>query len=274
MVGWPLFCHYRGETALGLCSLTTRRPKGSGLEVVDMTDREAVARAITKFEPDLVFHCAAICKVDKCERHPDFARAINVEGTRHLMEVLPQEVRFVYCSSDHVFSGDSGPYFESSSPDPISVYGQTRVEAEQIVREFHREALILRLPLCVGPSYNGRSGHLDWLRYRHRKKLPMTVITDEYRSAIWTTAAAKRVRELGDSSLSGLRHVVGTRLVSRPELAHHLNGEFKIGAQLKFKSRADKPVPHLGKVDLRTEFEDSLAEPLPSALQYGREDIR
>lgn len=94
----------------------------------------------------------------------------------------------------------------------------------------------------------------------------MTIINDEHRSAIWTTRAAARVEALAHSRTSGLRHVCGERLVSRPELAAYLNQEFDIGAQLQFINRRDKSVPHLGKVDLRTEFSGPLADPLPSAL--------
>ena len=250
---------------MGTCSPSTRRPEGSGLEVLDMLDQHALSHAIEQVRPELVLHCAAICKVEKCERHPEYAWQVNVGGTRNLLEALPAAVRLVYCSSDHVFSGDRGPYHEDSPPDPLSHYGRTRVEAEQLVLQ-RPGTLVIRVPLCVGPSYNGRSGHLDWLRHRHSKGLPMTIVHDEHRSALPLAAAADRVYEMATSELEGLRHLAATRVVSRPDLARFLSAQQKLPIELEFQSRAERRVPHLGRVEMATRYDDPLARPIPSVL--------
>ncbi len=225
-----------------------------------------VAEFLRAYQPEVVLHCAAICKVEKCEQHREYAWDVNVGGTQNLLEALSRDARLVYCSSDHVFSGDGGPYSESSTPDPISYYGQTRVEAERLVLEARPDALVVRVPLCVGPSYNRRSGHLDWLQHRHSKGLPMTIVRDEYRSALPLEAAAERIYQMALSTLSGLRHLHADRVVSRPELAEYLTCRLEIPMQLKFQNRADRRVPHLGKVALTTDFDDAFSKALPSVV--------
>jgi dTDP-4-dehydrorhamnose reductase len=164
-----------------------------------------------------------------------------------------------------VFSGDSGPYTEDSPPDPISVYGRTRVAAEALVAA-RANTLTLRAGLWVGPSSTGRIGHLDWLRDRTRRGLPMTIVSDEHRSAVWAEDAARRVWELARSEVCGVRHVVAERIVARPVLAAYLDRRFAIGARFGLETRAERKAPHLGKLDLRTKYRDALAAPLPSVI--------
>jgi dTDP-4-dehydrorhamnose reductase len=270
MIGWALFEQLKAQGAAGTCSPSTRRPKNSGLELLDLVDSAQVALYLQSFQPDLVLHCAAICKVEKCERHPQYAWDVNVGGTQTVLDHLPKQVRLVYCSSDHVFSGDRGPYDENSPPDPISFYGRTRVEAEERVLNQHPGSLVLRVPLCIGPSYNGRSGHLDWLRYRHGKGLPMTIVRDEHRSALPLEAAAKRVYQMALSPLTGLRHLHADRVVSRPLLAEYLSRYQNLPVQLKFQDRVDRPAPHLGNVALTSRYDDPLSQALPSIVQDAR----
>jgi dTDP-4-dehydrorhamnose reductase len=164
-----------------------------------------------------------------------------------------------------VFSGDTGPYVEDSPRDPVSVMGQTRVAAEDLVLA-RDNTLVIRAGLWIGPSATGRVGHLDWLRDRTRRRLPMTVVQDESRSAVWAEDAARRVWQLARSPVTGVRHVVAERIVSRPQLARYLNERFEIGAELGFEARAERGRPHLGCIDLRTRYSDALAAPLPSVV--------
>src|SRR5690606_26580619 len=145
----------------------------------DFDDEPAVAALFARVRPRLVINCAGVCDVGTCDESPEFARAVNIEGTRILLVHAPAETRIVHSPTDHVVSGDGGPYAEDTPPDPISVYGHTRVAAEQLALARPR-TLVIRAGLWIGPSATGRIGHLDWLRARQRRGLPMTVVADEY----------------------------------------------------------------------------------------------
>jgi dTDP-4-dehydrorhamnose reductase len=92
-----------------------------------------VTTAVLDYEPDLVLHAAAWTDVDGAEADPDGAGRVNVEGTRH---VAGFGAPLVYYSTDYVFDGrKSAPYAESDEPNPLSVYGRTKLAGEQQVRE-------------------------------------------------------------------------------------------------------------------------------------------
>lgn len=266
MLGWSISAQSESAELLRFCNVHTRVPRGAGWRRLNLQDASGVAELFAREQPSLIIHCAGICDVEKCEGSPEFAHLVNVSGMEILLDHVPATTRIVYLSSDHVFSGERGPYTESSPPDPISVYGHTRVAAEALLRERHERMLIIRAGLWIGRSYNGRIGHLDWLHYRRRRGLPMTVVADEYRSAVWAEDAARRVLELASSDVVGIRHVVASRIVSRPELAAYLDDRFAIGARFEQISRCERGAPHLGRVDLRTEHTDLLAAPLPPVV--------
>lgn len=265
MLGWSILRAGKASEITAMCNALTRTPPAPIASGIDLDDEPAVAALFARVRPRLVINCAGVCDVGTCEDSPEFAHTVNVEGTRVLLAHAPAETRIVHCSSDHVFSGDTGPYFEDSPTDPVSVMGQTRVAAEQLVLA-RPNTLVIRAGLWIGPSSTGRIGHLDWLRSRHRRGLPMTIVADELRSAVWAEDAARRVWDLARSELTGIRHIVATQIVSRPELARYLDGKFGIGAQLRFQTRAERGRPHLGRLELRTRYSDSLATPLPSVI--------
>jgi dTDP-4-dehydrorhamnose reductase len=213
---------------------------------------------------NILVYCHAVCDIPKCEADPDWANEINVLQLRRVIEALPETTRLVYVSSDHVFGGD-GEYDEHSHLCPLSVYGRTRVDAEKLVLERH-QSLVIRTGLAIGASPNGRTGHLDWLRYRTRHNLPITIVEDEYRSVVWVTDLSKRVMKLAQSTETGIRHVSATRAVSRVELANYLMSFLGELPTFRCESRHQRPTPHLGRVELTSAYEDTFSRPLASVL--------
>jgi len=218
-----------------------------------------------RVQPNILLYCHAVCDVAKCEAHPKWAHEINVQHVRRVVAALPDHTKLVYVSSDHVFGGD-GVYTEESVTCPISVYGQTRVDAEQQVLR-RAGSLIIRTGLGIGDSHNGRTGHHDWLQYRLQHNLPVTIICDEYRSAVWIHELAQRVMDLAKSSEAGIRHLSATRAVSRVELANYLMKHMKVAGAFNVESRHQQHAPHIGHVELASLHQGKLFQPLRSVLE-------
>lgn len=270
MVGWSVFqasleddIH---DDPIPVCSTSTRAAACRDWVRVNLD--EGIGDLDLLATADRVIYCAGICHVRRCEENPDFARQVNVDGVQALIDALPASARLVYVSTDHVFGGVPGPCDETTTPVPISVYGQTRIEAESLVRQ-RPGHLIVRVPLGIGPSVDGRNGHLDWLRSRTARGLPMSIVTEEARSTVWASDLGRRIWDLAQSDIEGLRHVAATRVVGRPQLAAHLVRTWGLETAFGEVSRHALPYPHLGRVELVTRYRDALAEPLPSPLDGG-----
>jgi dTDP-4-dehydrorhamnose reductase len=233
--------------------------------VLALDDPHWPAGMFEQHGPKILLYCHAVCDVPKCEAAPEWAHEINVQHVRRVLAALPQQTRLVYVSSDHVFGGD-GVYDEESSPCPISIYGKTRVLAEHLVLN-RPGSLVIRVGLAIGPSANGRTGHWDWLRYRVQRKLPVTIVCDEYRSVVWAHDLSRRVMQLAQSTVTGLRHVSARRATSRVELANYLLSLFDESANYDSESRHERSAPHLGRVELATVFQDEFSQALPSVTE-------
>ena len=232
--------------------------------VLNLEDPDWVEAIFAQYQPQVLLYCHAICDVPKCEADPEWANEVNVGHLQRVLNALSDHTRLVYISSDHVFGGD-GTYNECSPPCPISVYGRTRVDAERLGYE-RAGSLVIRTGLAIGSSPNGRTGHLDWLRYRTQRQLPITIVEDEFRSVVWAEDLARRVMALAISRRTGIRHIAATRTVSRIELAHDLLKRLGLETGFHCESRHQRAVPHLGHVEITSRYRDELAQPLRNVV--------
>jgi dTDP-4-dehydrorhamnose reductase len=98
---------------------------GPGRQALDLTAEEAIQQIIA-LHPSHVIHAAAATDVERCEREPAWARAVNVEGTRRVAEACQAlGAWLLYVSTDYVFDGTkNSPYVETDPPAPLNVYGR------------------------------------------------------------------------------------------------------------------------------------------------------
>ena len=138
-------------------------------------------------DADLVLHAAAWTDVDGAESDPDEARRVNVDGTRN---VAALGVPVVYYSSDYVFDGSKrSPYLESDEPNPLSVYGQSKLEGEREVRE----GWIVRSSWLFG--WTGTNFVRTMLRLGAERD-EVSVVADQTGSPTYVGHLAEATREL------------------------------------------------------------------------------
>jgi len=114
---------------------------------LDITNHAAVDAFITKNEIDTVINCAAYTAVDKAESEPDLANAINHLAVANLAQIAKdKKLKLVHISTDYVFDGRSKePYLETDTPNPQSVYGQTKLDGELTLQRINpANSIIIR----------------------------------------------------------------------------------------------------------------------------------
>ena len=183
---------------------------------LDLTDLAAVRQTFKKDSPRLVIHCAALANTPACEKNPALARKLNVEVTTVLAE-LAADISFIFFSTELVFDGLAGNYDESAPVNPLSVYAQTKVEAECIVLANPRHS-VLRTSLNFGKSPSGDRAFNEQMRRALERGETLKLFTDEFRCPIPAVETARVVWELAAQNKPGLYHVAGTERLSRWEI--------------------------------------------------------
>lgn len=138
-----------------------------GREELDIVDSDKVLRKFKEFKPDYVVHAAAIAVTDFCDKHPKVARKINVDGAVNVAKACKEvNAKLIFISSEQVFNGnvERGPYDENSIPNPNTVYGQNKLEAEELLKDIIDELWILRFTWQFGLPERGfkTSSNILW----------------------------------------------------------------------------------------------------------------
>lgn len=194
-------------------------------EALDIRDADAVQAAVRAFRPDVILHTAAYTDVDRAESDRETAHAVNVTGTRNLVNAVHgTHTLLVYFSTDFVFDGHKGtPYVESDPTGPLSFYGQTKLEGEREVLGWVR-GMVIRTSWLF--SETGRNFVKTILRLAREKAAsgePLRVVDDQVGSPTYAghlAAAVDEALRLGVGP--GLYHLAGGGYCSWCELAREV----------------------------------------------------
>lgn len=187
---------------------------------VDLTDQSNVERTWHDVQPQAVIHCAALSRTKDCEQDPELAQRTNVETTAYLAH-LSQNIPFIFLSSGEVFDGAGGWYGESDRPNPINVYGRTKVEAEQVVLRNPLHSVI-RIVLTAGTSAEGNRSFVEDMSRAAKAGQTIALYTDEFRCPLPAGVIVRAVWELLERNRPGLYHLGGSERLSRWEIGQVL----------------------------------------------------
>lgn len=199
----------------------SRGAAGPGAAALDLADPASIARVFDTVRPAAVVHCGAIADPDEAERDPGRARAVNVDATRALARLCAGAgSRLIHLSTDLVFDGEKGFYDEDDAPSPISVYGRTKLAAEEAALSLAPGAVALRVSSCYGRPLGGRSCFVDQLRASLSAGKPVGGFVDQWRSSTAADALPELiVRCLKDPDLEGVFHWGGADRATRFDTA-------------------------------------------------------
>lgn len=180
---------------------------------LDLEDFPAVTRQFQQSRPQAIIHCAALSRSPDCQANPARAHRMNVEMTRCLSE-LAADIPFIFLSTDLVFDGQAGNYDELAPVNPLSVYAETKVEAEKLVVANCRHTVV-RTSLNCGNSPSGDRGFDEQLIRAWKAGHTLRLFTDEFRCPIPAEWTARAVWELLARKQTGIFHVAGAERLSR-----------------------------------------------------------
>lgn len=178
------------QTLAGIGPLTA-----IGRQEVDLTNVEALRQAIRDIQPDIVVNAAAYTAVDRAESEVELAHQINaIAPTVMAEEVQRLNGKLIHISTDYVFNGQkSSPYLEDDLPDPLGVYGKSKLLGEDGVRQACDNHIILRTAWVYGAK--GGNFVKTMLRLAAERD-ELRVVADQIGSPTWSGDIAAAIASL------------------------------------------------------------------------------
>ena len=213
--------------AAGRVIISTKKYKCIEL---DITNQRKVAEIIRNYKPDIIIHLAAMTDVDGCEKTPEIAFDVNVKATENLLTSFTG--KFIYISTDYVFDGEKGPYFEDDKVNPMSVYGKTKLYGENLVQQSDIDWVILRSNIIFSYSDRTKASFVNWVVDSLKKRQMITVVNDQWNNPTWTNDLAKVISKIIEKDINGLYHYGGRDYLNRLEFAKMIASTFGLDGSL------------------------------------------
>jgi dTDP-4-dehydrorhamnose reductase len=240
---------------------------------LDVGDYHAVMQTMVPLVPDAILNLAAMARVDECERHPDRAYRGNAVGPQNLALAARQvPATLLHVSTDYVFDGEKGsPYDEVDVPNPLSVYGRSKLAGETFVRDLHAEHFIVRTAWLYGTEWDFLSRALPTIAAGE----PATAVADRIGSPTFVRHLAERLLPLIVTGRYGTYHLAGPDPVSWHEALTRLKALGALPGEVRPVSAAELGLParRPRRSDLTSLFVGELElDPMPP-LDVGLKEL-
>jgi len=209
----------RGNRETKLC-------RASEILAADITDRDRTIRLVRDFKPGIVINSAAIADVDFCELNPEQAFAVNAEGAKNVADAAAAAgALLIHISTDYVFDGEKGSaYTEEDRPNPVSVYGDSKLAAEDYIRSNSGRYIIIRSSWIFGGC--GKN-FVDFVVDTAKKCEKIKAVYEKSGSPTYTVDLSKAIFDLAkkvkeEKAPSGIYNITNAGVCSRYEFAKEI----------------------------------------------------
>lgn len=201
---------------------------------MDILNQENVKEVVEKYKPDAIIHTAAMTNVDACEDQKELAHLLNVGAVDTLISLAEaHNIQLVHLSTDFIFDGANGPYDELAAPNPLSYYGITKLEGEEIIKSAQCKWAILRTIIVYGVvSDMSRSNIVLWAKSALEKGVPINVVNDQWRMPTLAEDLADCCLRVVERDAHGVYNASGKDMMSISELVAKVAGYWHLDKSL------------------------------------------
>lgn len=245
---------------------------------MDVTDAQQVKQVIAAEKPTHIIHTAAMTNVDQCETDRENCWKQNVDAVEHLVRACEEHhIHLVHLSTDFIFDGKAGPYKEEDEPNPISFYGESKLAAENIVRQSSCKWAIVRTVLVYGIVHDyGRSNIVLWVKNSLESGKKIQVVDDQFRTPTLAEDLAMGCWLVVKQNATGIYNISGKELYTPYDMAIQVADYFKLDRALIEKadgsifSQPAKRPPRTGFILDKAEQELGYR---PHSFAYGIQQV-
>lgn len=207
----------RGGHQVIRTDLRPRSPETLALDIVEAAQVQQVVEAAC---PDVVIHLAAETDVDRCEQDPPHAYRTNAAGTEHIVRSCERiGARLLYMSTAAVFDGTKlTPYVETDLPDPVNVYGRSKLAGEVAVQRLRGHYQIVRAGWMVGGLERDKKFVWKILTQLMEGRRELQAVTDKVGTLTFTADLSRGIAALIDTNHRGIFHMANHGACSRYDI--------------------------------------------------------
>jgi dTDP-4-dehydrorhamnose reductase len=221
-------------------------------EDLELSSLESVTACLRTAQAEVVVNTAAMHHVENCEQQPGRAREVNVVGAVNLATATRDlGATLIHVSTDYVFDGAKGePYVESDQARPLNVYGRTKLEGEQLVKDINSKHYVLRTAALYGSHpcrAKGGQNFVDLMLRLARERGRVRVVDCEFTSPTSTADLARQIAALSRSENYGLYHATAEGSCSWYEFAREIfrmadvSVSLEVAAPNEFPAKVPRP---------------------------------
>lgn len=198
---------------------------------MDICKRDEIAEVFKEFKPTHVIHTAAMTNVDACELNPQECKSLNVDSVQLLAnQCLAEHCHFQLLSTDFVFDGSKGNYQEEDAPNPLSIYGHSKLQAEEYIKDLPSlQFSIVRTIIVYGTGNQlSRSNIVKWAKEALHEGKELSIIDDQFRAPTWADDLAWACIRICELNENGIFHISGPETMSIYEIVERIAKHYQL----------------------------------------------
>lgn len=224
--------------------------EGYTYKSLDICVEQEVINLLSEEKPDYVINTAAMTNVDQCEEDKNGCDALNITAVKHLIKACESiNAHLIHLSTDFIFDGEDGPYKETDLPNPISYYGESKLKAEEVVKQCKSPWSIARTVLVYGITEGmSRSNIILWVKNSIESKKDINVVNDQWRTPTLAEDLASGCFLIAKNDATGIFNISGEELLNPYQMAIYTADYFDLDKSFihetdgsKFSQTAKRP---------------------------------
>lgn len=235
LLGYKILTNAKNYELIGSYNKNSINFKNIETMKIDITNKKE-CKIIFEIKPDIIINTAAITNVDYCEKFKKNAFDVNVKGTENISKIAAKlGSKLIHISTDAVFSGNKKFYVEEDEPNPINIYGKTKLESEKIVSKVE-DSIILRPSVIFGwfPSEYIKTSEESrktmnfglWVLDQLNKNNKISIVNDQFNTPTLADNLAKNILNIVQKDMTGIFHLSGLSCVSRLDFSKKIAKSF------------------------------------------------
>ena len=249
-------------------------PSDGGVHL-DIRSKSSIKKVLSDIDPDVILNLAALTDVDGCELDPQQAKDINVSGVKNLCRDFSGH--FIQISTDYVFDGKSGPYSEEDEPNPKSVYGKTKLFADNWLIDNYSKSTIIRTNILYSYTKRTKASFLKWVVDSLNDNQNIKVVNDQWNNPTWTESLSSVISKIIDNQAFDLYHYGDRDILNRFDFSILISKVFNLDSSLIMPISSDELnqiAPRPRKSGLITKKIESELGIIPKSVETCLNEIR